>query len=266
MKSGITPLLVLLVLIISPNRVAAQFTEAIEDNSFFIEEAYNQEKGVVQHITTALFHFGHAEIEPGFTQEWPVWSETHQLSYSLPYSIARGSNGMGDILLHYRYQLVRNIDGWAVSPRFSVSIPTGTPSKGRGAGSAGYQINIPVSKRWSNAIVTHFNLGTTLLPHLQNPSGTTRSTLDSYFAGGSLVYVLRYEFNILVEALHTLSKSFSTNGGTEYSGETIISPGIRCAIDIEDLQIVSGIAFPLQYARGTFEGGLFTYFSVEHFF
>jgi len=30
--------------------VLAQFTRAIEDNSFFIEEAYNQEAGVVQHI------------------------------------------------------------------------------------------------------------------------------------------------------------------------------------------------------------------------
>src|SRR5215468_7880365 len=55
----------------------------IQDNSFLIEEAYNQEEGVVQHIftfhrqpSTGLWH-------ATFTQEWPVSGVTHQLSYTL---------------------------------------------------------------------------------------------------------------------------------------------------------------------------------------
>lgn len=47
--------------------------EAIQDNSFLVEEAYNQQPGVVQHIFNALW------TEDGvwalsLTQEWPLFS------------------------------------------------------------------------------------------------------------------------------------------------------------------------------------------------
>jgi hypothetical protein len=50
----------------------------IQDNSFFIEEAYNQEPGVVQHIFNLPIDFTNSsrEIAPSFTQEWPVFSQT----------------------------------------------------------------------------------------------------------------------------------------------------------------------------------------------
>lgn len=56
--------------------------KGIQDNSFFIEEAYNQEPGVVQHIFNLPIDFtnGSREIAPSFTQEWPVFSQTHQFS------------------------------------------------------------------------------------------------------------------------------------------------------------------------------------------
>ena len=61
--------------------------KGIQDNSFFIEEAYNQEPGVVQHIFNLAIDFtnGSREIAPSFTQEWPVFSQTHQFSYTIPY-------------------------------------------------------------------------------------------------------------------------------------------------------------------------------------
>src|SRR4029453_6782641 len=48
--------------------------KGIQDNSFFVEEAYNQEPGVVQHILNVPINFinGSREITPSFTQEWPV--------------------------------------------------------------------------------------------------------------------------------------------------------------------------------------------------
>ena len=60
--------------------------KGIQDNSFFIEEAYNQEPGVVQHIFNLAIDFtnGSREIAPSFTQEWPVFSQTHQFSYTIP--------------------------------------------------------------------------------------------------------------------------------------------------------------------------------------
>lgn len=43
----------------------------IQDNSFLIEEAYNQERGVVQHIQTFQIMKDDSWIYT-FTQEWPV--------------------------------------------------------------------------------------------------------------------------------------------------------------------------------------------------
>ena len=63
--------------------------KGIQDNSFFIEEAYNQEPGVVQHIFNLPIDFtnGSREVAPSFTQEWPVFSQTHQFSYTIPYTV-----------------------------------------------------------------------------------------------------------------------------------------------------------------------------------
>jgi hypothetical protein len=56
------------------------------DNSFLIEEAYNQDPGVVQHIFNGLYSFnrftgaGEKRVDLLFTQGWPVYGQTHQLS------------------------------------------------------------------------------------------------------------------------------------------------------------------------------------------
>jgi purine-binding chemotaxis protein CheW len=57
--------------------------EPIKDNSFLIEEAYNQERGVVQHIST-LSRTAGGDWMYTFTQEWPLPDERHQVSFTLP--------------------------------------------------------------------------------------------------------------------------------------------------------------------------------------
>ena len=57
---------------------------AIQDNSFLIEEAYNQEAGVVQHIQT--LRRIRRDWFYTFTQEWPLGSQAHRFSYTVPYS------------------------------------------------------------------------------------------------------------------------------------------------------------------------------------
>lgn len=256
--------LVLLVLSV-PSAFAQQFTDAIEDNSFFIEEAYNQEDGVVQHIPNVYRATAGGATLATFTQEWPVFSQTHQFSYTVPYLSATGSSGVGDVMLNYRYQLVRSADGLAVSPRVSLILPTGDESKGLGDGVTGIQLNLPVSKRWTNAVVTHYNLGVTLLPGVKNPAGGTVS-LTSAFGGGSVIWLATERFNVMFEALHTISEQFSAAGGTETAGETILSPGFRYAVDIGGVQIVPGLAVPLSYTSGELHQGFFLYLSFEHFF
>ena len=78
--------------------LAAQ-SPPIEDNSFLIEEAYNQEPHVVQHIGTWLRALRSAPWIFTFTQEWPLWSQRHQFSYSIPFQSGpspQRSSGCGE--------------------------------------------------------------------------------------------------------------------------------------------------------------------------
>jgi hypothetical protein len=90
----------ILLLVICQSSLVTLFTadppaKGIQDNSFFVEEAYNQEPGIVQHIINvpAFFMHGNNEVSFVFTQEWPVFSQTHQLSYTIPYTFAE-SDGL----------------------------------------------------------------------------------------------------------------------------------------------------------------------------
>src|ERR1044071_978643 len=90
--------------------------DVIEDNSFLIEEAYNQEPGVVQHIFNAQYTTSGRLYgwNFSFTQEWPVFSLEHQLSYTIP-SLHQIDDkdrvyGVGDILINYRYQALEEGD------------------------------------------------------------------------------------------------------------------------------------------------------------
>src|SRR5262245_33665454 len=56
----------------------------LQDNSFLIEEAYNQERGVVQHIIDAKWDRKSGEWDFFYTQEWPVPDQTNQLSFTVP--------------------------------------------------------------------------------------------------------------------------------------------------------------------------------------
>src|SRR5881296_3636334 len=87
----------------------------IQDNSFLVEEAYNQNFGVVQHISSFTRFWDSKDWVYTFTQEWPAPGDArHQLSYTLALQHAGafpGSGaGIGDVLFNYRYQLVGNGD------------------------------------------------------------------------------------------------------------------------------------------------------------
>ena len=236
---------------------AQEFSPAIEDNSFFIEEAYNQEEHVVQHIFNGI---SRTPFETSFTQEWPIFGHAHQFSFTLPYQYDVHTNphsqGIGDILLNYRYQLVDDIS-FAISPRASIIFPTGDENKEFGNGVVGVQFNLPISKRFSDEIVTHYNAGCTILPNVQFT--TSKATITEYLVGASGIYLANKYFNVMVEVLYT--SSGSTFGRTN---ELVVSPGMRWAIDIGDLQIVPGLAFPFYFNSGREENGFFLYLSFEH--
>src|SRR5262245_2354844 len=93
----------------SPKTSAPEEEPEISDNSFLVEEAYNQEYGVVQHAQTFSRFFDSKDFEYTFTQEWPFDPDPrHQFSYTIaglnPGDPSSGF-GIGDIALNYRYQV-----------------------------------------------------------------------------------------------------------------------------------------------------------------
>ncbi len=241
---------------------------AIQDNSFLIEEAYNQEAGVVQHINTFMRLRGGDWVYT-FTQELPFISQKHQLSYTLVAqkagSAPDGGRGLGDVLLNYRYQLIGDGNAKvAVSPRFSVLLPTGSVRKGLGAGAPGVQVNLPVSVVLSRNFVTHWNAGATYTRAAKNALGEKAAT-TGYNLGQSLVWLARPRFNALLETAWNSSETVIGNKQKTRDNTLFINPGVRWAHNFHSvLQIVPGISVPLGVGTNKGERAIFFYLSFEH--
>ena len=250
----------------------------IEDNSFLIEEAYNQEEGVVQHIFNGLYTSSGRRHgwSFSFTQEWPVFSQDHQFSYTIPsyHLVDSGERqyGVGDILLNYRYQALEEGElKPAFAPRFSLILPTGNRLKGTGNNVVGYQWSLPFSKKVADRLALHANFGLTYLPNVKEPATATGSSakqsLTSYNVGGSAIFALMPRFHLMLEWVGNFDQDFNDAGKRERSFRSTISPGFRTAIvNEEKLQIVAGAAAPIGLNRRTDNIGAFLYFSVEHDF
>jgi len=61
----------------------------ITDNSFLVEEAFNQDPGVVQNIFLVT-RSTDRRWDGSFTQEWPLGGLRNQLSFTLPASMVAG--------------------------------------------------------------------------------------------------------------------------------------------------------------------------------
>jgi len=235
--------------------------ERIEDNSFLLEEAYNQESGVIQHIS-AFQYMKDKTWSYNFTEEWPVPNQKHQLSTTIPIMNSVKS-GIGDILLNYRYQALFT-ERLAFSPRFSFVLPTGNYKNGLGSGAWGYQVNLPVSFIFSRKLVTHYNLGTTLTPNAKGITGL-KSNNTSFNYGASAIVLLTETFNFMFEIAGTNNISKPQNGNKTTSYSLFLNPGFRYAINCKSgLQIVPGIALPIGIGPSKGEIGLFAYLSFEH--
>jgi hypothetical protein len=242
-----------------------QEVKKIQDNSFLIEEAYNQEAGVIQHIQTFQYMKGDTWLYT-FTQEWPVPKETHQLSYTIPVARLEAPDrnaGFGDVLLNYRYQAVLK-EAIAVSPRFSLILPTGDYKKGLGTDTLGYQVNLPVSVELNDKFVTHWNLGWTFTPNSKNEVGEKADTLATNY-GASIIYLATENFNLMLEAVGSAGQKVVGPGATTPDNTFFLNPGVRFAINCTSgLQIVPGISFPIGIGPSKGEYGVLTYLSFEH--
>lgn len=273
------PIIFLIVLVIISTKSIAQkelpiieeiFTKAIEDNSLFLEEAFNQDDRVAQVIQSlVIFNNPTKSYEYLLTNEWPVFGLHHQLSFTLPYTSISGLSGFGDIMLNYRYQLTHREDWAILAPRVSAILPTGRIGKGFDSGNFGLQLAMAGSKRLNNSFQLHANLGMTSIFNQRNYDISTdnefRKSVNHFFGGFALNYIASENINLSLEYFTTYSQIYDTPDIGYHTLETIICPGIRYAINIGETQIVPSIAVPFKIddAEHKWDIGLMFYFSVE---
>ena len=257
--------------ITAPAIILAEDVKHIEDNSFLVEEAFNQEPGVIQHIQSWMYIYNAKEWFYTFTQEWPVPGQLNQLSYSIPVSrihvYGTAGTGLGDVQLNYRVQAYH---GAFVSfaPRLSLLFPTGNYKRGLGSGSIGIQANLPLSIHLGPYFITHLNAGGTVTPNarfLKEWRETVRYTTLNFFFGGSIIWLAHKNFNLMLEGLCTSNEVPGNLRGIMREYSYYVNPGFRFAINHESgLQIVPGLSFPVGFGSARGDWGVYVYLSFEH--
>lgn len=261
---------------LTPSLFAQQLPSAIkagnvviQDNSFLIEEAYNQEPAVIQDISTFMRRAVSHDWSYSFTQEWPINGIKNQFSYTL---IAAHSGaypgsgaGAGDVAFNYRYQLVGSGETKvAVTPRLTLLLPSGDSHSGRGFGSVGLQTNTAASLVLHPKLVTHLNAGATWVPRDKNGQGQQASAAG-YNLGQSFIWLAHPRFNVMLETVYNDMETVSAPGKTDRVKDLLISPGIRWAYNFKSgLQIVPGVAVPIGAGPTAGEKGILLYLSFEH--
>jgi hypothetical protein len=224
---------------------------AIEDNSFLVEEAYNQEAGVVQWIFTFQQFRPSGAWYDAFTTEWPVPDQTNQLSLTIPYiaETERLPSGWGDVSLNYRYQALAGGErGWWFAPRLSAILPTGNWRQDLGNGAPGVQIGFPFSRRFTRGFAMTLNAAGQYVPLARGEAANGRSfKADAWGVseGISLVWLASPRFNLMLEAVATQDRVAVDDGRTENVSVALASPSFRWAINFRSGQLVLGAAVPI---------------------
>jgi FeoA domain len=232
---------------------------AIIDNSLLVEEAFNQERGVVQSMVNVHVVEG-GDWETSFTQEWPVLSQRHQFAYTVPFVGADGARGLGDTQLHYRYQItVESGARPAIAPRVTLFVPTGSVDKGIGRGNPAYQINVPISRQFGD-VYWHWNGGYTHSP-AQHVNGATWNLFVPH-AGASAIWRARAMLHVMMEGLVEWREDVVVRRTDRHTAVTL-SPGVRTGFNAGESQTVLAVALPIERVAGQSTVGLVVYLSHE---
>jgi hypothetical protein len=251
---------------------------AFEDNSFFIEEAITQEKGIHQFISSFYFDkFHKGDFQYSFTHQVPLSHLKHQLNYTLHYHVLQptantlGGGGLGDMAVTYEYMVSGKKDWAMIVPSIAVIIPTGKAINGHGAGGFGAQLSVAVTKRLSRKVVTHYNVGYTFVSSADRYTDLAGSGIPAYEKdlhyqnlGASIIWYQKRKLNWMLEATSLYFMNINDDGSLSRNNQLTINPGIRIAIDHNTTQIVPGLSFPSVFHDGNFAGtGIFFYLSFE---
>jgi hypothetical protein len=239
----------------------------IQDNSFLLEEAYNQEPGVIQHISLFTRERATGAWAFSFTEEWPAHGQAHQASVTV--QVLRAAleggheTGFGDVLLNYRWQAIGSGDTpVAVAPRVSAVLPTGDWRRSLGTGGVGAQVNLPVSAMLGERFAGHFNLGGTWIPAARTSDGGGTSLAVNLAQG--IIWLAHPNVNLMLEAAYTTIE-IDRPGPAARVETFFVSPGVRAALNFEfGLQIVGGLAMPFGFGPSAGTRAVLAYVSFEH--
>jgi hypothetical protein len=251
--------------------------DGFSDHSFLLEEAYNQERGEVQHTLRAVYSrdLRLRGWSFNFEQESWLFTENHQVAFNIPFYHLREDGekqlGVGDIQIEYRYQLTDerpNVP--AVAPGFGLILPTGNRDKGTGNGVVGYEWSVAASKKVASRLAVHANFGLTYLPKVRVPLDadqrrSPKRSLVSYDVGASAVFALLSDIHMLLEWVGEFEEEINDKGRRKRDFKAILSPGIRATLVNEDrLQSVVGVGIPIGVTGPAENYGVFLYLSLEH--
>lgn len=235
----------------------------IADNSFLVEEAYNQEPGVVQFINVYQKPDDGSDWTYTFINEIPIGDEKHQFSYEIPYSNidAADEQGVEDIKFNYRHEFVRT-DKYVTTGRVSLQTGTGDYKKGFGKSAMGYEASLITSVSITDKWVQHWNLGAGITPDAKNTAGD-KANNGKYFWAVSNVYLFSENLNFMLEFAG--SEEQETTGAKQavWGSSTVMSPSIRYAVNVGDWQFVPGIAYPIGVTTNPGDNELLVYLSIE---
>ena len=231
----------------------------ISDNSFLVEEALNQEPGVFQNIVN-LYIVGWGEWATTFTQEWPLFSRTHQISFTIPYVATGSATGLGDAFIHYRLQAVDGSGAFpAFSPRLSLVVPSGNSSRGLGYGNPGWQVNLPFSKQVRD-LYLHWNVGFTHFPSVEIDDAEYNLFTPHVAASG--IWRAKPMVNLMLEGVVQWDDQVEA-GVAERRTSFILIPGVRTGWNVGDTQTIVGFGLPIQFTDAATDAGVFLYLSYE---
>jgi hypothetical protein len=237
--------------------------EAIADNSFLVEEAYNQEPGVVQFISVFNKPVKGTDWTYTLINEIPIGDETHQFSYELPYSSIEASDekGLEDIKFNYRQEFFRS-DKIVTTGRVSLTTPTGNDEKGFGKAAMGYEASLITSVNITDKWFQHWNLGAGITPDAKNTAGE-KADNSKYFWAVSNVYLFADNLNFMLEFAGSEEEETTGAKAAVYGSQVVMSPSVRYAFNVGDWQFVPGVAFPMGVTSNAGDNEVLLYLSIE---
>jgi hypothetical protein len=237
----------------------------ITDNSFFVEEAFNQEAGIFQNIVV-FERAGSRRWGTSFVQEWPVPSMRHQLAYSLSFSRDGSDPRFSDVSLDYRLQVWTGEDSRpAFSPRASLLVNRDDGTTALDESGVGVEFNLPFSKE-HGPLFLHWNAGLSWMPSASTTAGSAAASdvsLAAPFAAASAILAVQPMFNLMLEGRVDWEQFVTGPGTTDRASVFTISPGVRGGWNLGDTQIVVGLAAPVVRSEDETDAGVLLYFSYE---